>query len=102
MQLRHGDIFLVRVDRLPVGVRQVPRTEDSIVLAYGEATGHAHRLTGDVLEYVHEGTGRRYVSASSPAPLRHEEHGFLPVLPAVYEVRQQRTYQYGEERRVVD
>src|SRR3954469_16865394 len=44
-QARQGDIWLVRVDEaLPVGVIRVPREGGRVVLARGEATGHAHAV----------------------------------------------------------
>jgi hypothetical protein len=39
--LRQGDVLLVRVDALPEGVVRL-RRRSGIVLAEGEAAGHAH------------------------------------------------------------
>ncbi len=41
-QARQGDVFLERIDSVPVG-KEIPRdAQGRIVLAHGEATGHAH------------------------------------------------------------
>jgi hypothetical protein len=39
---RQGDVMLVPVKEIPDGLVEVPRENGRIVLAHGEATGHAH------------------------------------------------------------
>jgi hypothetical protein len=63
-QLRQGDILIERLDRLPDGLGTDDEPGDAaearvIVLATGEATGHAHRLEAPV--------GSRYRPASAAA-----------------------------------
>lgn len=45
--IRQGDVTLVRVDERPPFVREASRDKHGrVVLAYGEASGHAHALHG--------------------------------------------------------
>lgn len=39
---RQGDVAIRRVDSLPTGLKKVPRQSKRVVLASGNATGHAH------------------------------------------------------------
>ena len=76
-QLRQGDVLLVAVDTQPPK-NAVGKSE--VILAVGEITGHAHRLTASaVLEW--EEKGQRYVRVVGDAPgaLSHEEHDPTPV-----------------------
>lgn len=47
MMFRHGDVLLVQVPALPAGATKADKQGDGrtgVVLAYGEVTGHAHRI----------------------------------------------------------
>lgn len=67
-QIRQGDVQLQPVDSLPAGCTEVPADGNRIVLAYGQATGHAHAI------YDHM-TGPVSDAASNPggAAARAEE-----------------------------
>jgi hypothetical protein len=87
-QYRHGDLLIVPVDSIPQGAKQTKKTKDRI-LAYGEVTGHAHRLSdGLVLELE----GRTYFKTTVETTLSHEEHGPLKFKPGNYMVTHQREY----------
>ena len=92
--LRQGDILLVPVDRLPEDVA-VTSSGDRIVLAEGEATGHAHAVVSDSAELVESPDGTLYlvVAGESPSALVHEEHNPIPLTPGAYEVRRQREFE---------
>ena len=108
--LRQGDVLLIPVESVPVGegVRRtaVDRVDGRLVLAEGEATGHAHAIDGDgaALMRVRLDTGRRnwgrpviddlgtFLVVEEPELLRHEEHDPILVEPGIYEVRRQREY----------
>lgn len=89
-QVRQGDVFLERIDALPEGAEK-QKDKKRIVLAWGEATGHAHAISvkhatryqwkDDVLVEVHRDTH-----------LVHEEHGAIALAPGVYKKTQQRSY----------
>ena len=111
---RQGDVALVRIDRLPEGLK--PAIRDVIgryVLAYGESSGHAHairdahvtgfRMAGsEEVDYIE-------VGGAGPATLNHEyengklaEHHPLTAEPGFYQVVRQREYSPEAIKRVVD
>lgn len=104
--IRQGDILLAPVEGAdPPPSRTV---HQEVVLAEGEVTGHAHRLSGaEVLDWSID--GQRYVRVNGDAPgsLRHEDHDPVaaPVVPpnVTYRVIRQREWDLsGEWRPVVD
>jgi hypothetical protein len=106
MNLRQGDVLLVRVAGLPEGAA-TERSGGSIVLAEGEATGHAH-VVASPRASLHRVRGwdedERYlvVRALKPVQLRHEEHDILAIPPGVWKVRRQREYDPWREQWVED
>lgn len=78
-----GDVLLIaRAGATPVaGIRRV-LAETQIVLAEGEATGHAHRVVSPEAQLVEllDG-GPRMLVLQEPAALTHEEHAPIE-LPA--------------------
>lgn len=89
---RQGDVLVMAVTNLPPGIRRVPRDNGRIVLAYGEATGHAHAIEDlNVEGFMRNGTMFLRVTGE-PATLRHEEHAPIELGPGAYEVRRQREY----------
>jgi len=105
--IRQGDLLLVPVDGLPNGADRV--RSGRLVLAEGEATGHAH-VVDDERASLHRRRDRwspveLYLSVvgDDPVFLVHEEHDRLRVTPGVWEVRRQREYEpRGRSRRVSD
>lgn len=97
---RQGDVLLVRVAELPKGA--VPeKSDESIVLAYGEVTGHAHRIsTAGAVEYKWQDD--RLIEIRQPSDLTHEEHAPIHLVPGVYKLVQQREYTPERIRRVAD
>ena len=106
-QLRQGDVLLVPTDDdLPAEARPLSRTGGRVVLAEGEATGHAHAIRSSAATLV-AADGERYLRVAAPVTLDHEEHAALQVAPGVYRVVIQREYVPPEVspvafRRVVD
>lgn len=99
---RHGDLLLVRVDKRPAGAKQVGQaTPAGVVLAYGEATGHAHRIRGSHVLLWNAGE-RTYVTVDETVTLSHEEHSSIRLEPGCYEVIRQRQYAPDEIRHVTD
>lgn len=88
-QYRQGDILIEAVDALPEGARA---TEKNPVFAYGEVTGHCHRLDTDLFErWDHDGIA--YMKADVDAAIKHEEHGEIPLKSGVfYRVSRQRQF----------
>lgn len=96
--VRQGDVLLVPVERLPKRRHERVVEGPRIVLAEGEATGHAHVVLGNA-RLVHstrapsrKGVGRTHLVVEEPASLVHEEHYDIGLLPGIYEVRRQREY----------
>jgi hypothetical protein len=101
-QLRQGDILIERLERLPDGLGIGDAAEARVVvLAAGEATGHAHRLEVPA--------GCRFRPASeaeraadpllvgvamlpAPATVTHEEHAPLTLPPGTWRISRQRRY----------
>ncbi len=76
-QIRQGDVLLVATNQaMPKGL--TPKKQ--VILAEGELTGHAHRLTATAI-YEWEVDGQRYVWVEGKGTLSHEEHD--PVAAAV-------------------
>ena len=42
--IRQGDVLIVPVEEIPATVEAVERENGCIILAHGEATGHAHKI----------------------------------------------------------
>ena len=102
--IRQGDLLLVPVDALPG--RTWNRTDGRrIVLAEGEATGHAHVIDDVRAELRDEGwSGRRFIVVEEDATvsLEHDEHDTLTVSAGIYEIRIQREYTPRGFRQVRD
>lgn len=106
-QVRQGDVLLVPVDPEAAGsARPLPRTGGRVVLAEGEATGHAHAIRGAGATLLADDE-QRFLRVTAPVTLDHEEHAPVPVGPGTYRVVIQREYVPPEIepaafRRVVD
>jgi len=87
---RHGDVLVGSVDKLPQGAK--PR--DGVTLAYGEVTGHSHRIAdpNTAETFVHDGTIYLRVKTAT-ADLIHEEHNTITLPKGVYRVWIQREYE---------
>lgn len=112
LPIRQGDVLLIPTDEaIPAGARCVKRERGRLVLAHGEATGHAHAIADPDVELYREpgttGIGDEVdrwlkVQRADGATLRHEEHApiFLPA--GTYKVRRQREYSPEAIRQVAD
>ena len=102
--IRQGDLLLVPVNALPE--RTWNRSNGRrIVLAKGEATGHAHVIDDARVELRDSGWGGpRFIVVEEGATvsLEHDEHDTLPVSAGVYEIRVQREYTPRGFRQVRD
>jgi hypothetical protein len=102
--LRQGDVLLVPVDEIPKGLETVPREGGRLVLAHGEATGHAHVIEGEATFLAEdlEELEQRFLAVEEEAELVHDQHATITVPPGKYEVRRQREYQPEAPIRVSD
>lgn len=105
---RQGDVMFIPTDSIPEGGRK----RANGTAAYGEVTGHSHRLAdlamgGDVLEcgndlFVHVSENGISISGDPGATFVHEEHGPISLPPGKYEIRIQKEYSPEAIRDVVD
>ena len=119
---RQGDVLLTAVPKLPLGAKELQRDEHNrIVLAYGEATGHAHAIReSNVMAFQVETAEDAalaglpkvdyiLVGGSTKATVQHEyvdgrkaEHDSILLDPGVYQVAAQVEYTPSALMRVSD
>ena len=101
---RQGDVLVIATPGiLPSDARARPREQGRVVLAHGEATGHAHAISADVATLYDARDGKVYLQVTDiPVALLHEEHAPVEVPPGLWEVRRQREYSPAEIRTVMD
>ena len=105
--IRQGDVLLIPTCEQPDadGYTEVPRDDGRIVLAHGEATGHAHAIYDDGVRLYQNKTNaddRILKVEGNVCYLRHEEHTKQALNPGNYRVVIQREYSPQEIRRVID
>lgn len=96
MHYRHGDVQLIKVDNLPTEAKKLKRKE----LAFGEVTGHAHRI--DVGEIFETKNGELYLKVDKLTKVSHEEHKTKVVDPGYYKINIKRQYTPEGWERVAD
>lgn len=96
---RHGDVIIEPADdAVKAGAKVGRDAQGDVVLAQGEATGHAHRIRArgaELFELVGGGSndnGARLLVVTRPVCLRHEEHSRIKLPPGRYKVRVKRQY----------
>lgn len=100
---RHGDVVIKEVEKLPRGLK---KKADNIV-AYGEATGHNHKLVelelGDLSVYQSK-EGKIYFEATKPVQLKHQEHKTITIDPGsfIIEIERERDPFLEQIKQVVD
>jgi hypothetical protein len=104
---RQGDVLLIPIsgELMPAGARPVPRdARGRLLLALGEATGHAHAVAARDAELLADpdDVDRRFLRIVSTGLLTHEEHHAIPLPPGLYRVVSQREYLPDAVRRVAD
>ena len=110
---QHGDVCLVE-EQVPViedrnRIETPQRTDDGrLILALGEATGHAHILGGEGVNLV-ESTGGLVLEITQPVELTHEkngrltgEHRTLTIPPGRYIPLRQHVYDWLEGWRAIE
>lgn len=96
---RHGDVLIAAVGAVPPGAR--PRA--GATLAWGELTGHSHRVAAPGTAELWELNGVLYLKVvADTATVVHEEHRPITLPRGVYRVWMQREYTPQAIRRIVD
>ena len=104
---RQGDVLVIAIaeDQVPAGLVRAPSDRRGrMVLAWGEATGHAHVLSGSEVRLLcpPDDPNRLYITIHGYGRLTHEEHGPIPLPAGSYRVIRQREYIPGSVRPVSD
>ena len=100
--IRQGDVLLVKVNSIPQSAVRSTETGD-VILAYGEVTGHAHRIKESTKVQVWNAGAERFIRAMETVSVTHEEHTAVVLEKGatyrqIYQVEER-----GEEvRRVAD
>lgn len=101
---RQGDVLVHEVAEIPAGLQTVPKDNGRVILAYGEVTGHAHAVQGDV-EFLAADLAEleeRFLRVEAEAQVVHEEHDTITLPPGNYRVTRQREYTPEAIRPVAD
>lgn len=101
---RQGDVLLFKMAALPKGAVEVTPKKGDVILAFGEVTGHAHRIkraekpSARVFDFGAE----RYIQIVEKTALTHEEHSPVFLDKGVYRQAFQHEEKRAEIRRVAD
>ena len=96
---RQGDLLFVKCEAVPDGAKQ---QVDGIV-AYGEVTGHKHRIRPGVEAVLMLLAGVSYIRVlKKEAPIDHEEHDTITLPIGDWIVKRQREYTPNGFRQVAD
>lgn len=108
-QIRQGDVLLLPITKLSeasrLRLRVTGTKEDNphAILAFGEATGHMHRVAEPDKVSLWRSDGRRFLQVDQPTSLVHEEHHPVALPFGLFEVLAQREYDpLLHSRRVLD
>ncbi|BCY11150.1 hypothetical protein [Actinoplanes sp. L3-i22] len=103
---RQGDVLIIPVARgeLPACAPLPRDRRGRMVLARGEATGHAHVVGGPGVQLLADLDDPELMFLAVPqhARVSHEEHGPIPLPSGDYRVVRQREYVPGSFRPVAD
>lgn len=101
---RHGDVDIIAISK-PSNLKEVEFTGE-YVLAYGEVTGHTHRLVAikDAVKMYKNEQGELILEVLGEAMLKHEEHKQIDLTPGWYKVGNEREYDWWSlsTRKVID
>ena len=96
---RHGDVMIASTESIP----EEAKKRNDLVLAYGEITGHAHRVESDSHAELYELEDLLFLEVfDSTARVVHEEHNTIELKPGRYRVWRQREYDPNEWERTVE
>lgn len=100
--VRQGDVLVIETDQIPIDAKEVIDGE-RIVLAHGEATGHAHAIyeEGATMLRAPENKGT-FLKLIKTVALSHEEHTKIPLDGGIKRVIRQTEYTPEELRYVAD
>jgi hypothetical protein len=102
-QARQGDVLITPVGEVPAGAIVEKREGGRVIIAHGEATGHAHAFGARLVQSFRHEEGRYLrVGGNVAVVLKHEEHTHIRVPPGKYRIIRQRQHQRGAIAVVAD
>ena len=109
LMFRQGDVLLVAIAAIPPEAA-AHQSQERIVLAYGEVTGHAHAIAVEEAQEfrtktpvpVFDWQAERFLQVEVKALLKHEEHSTIKIPAGRYAVVRQREYSPAALRMVSD
>lgn len=99
--VRQGDVALVPVASIPKGAKDITPKKGDVVLKFGEATGHAHRIDERVKVRVWDAGAERFLQVLEVVSLKHEEHAEIVIAPGIYHIPDQVEWTDENEPRIV-
>ena len=94
MLYQQGDVLIEGIVDIPKEAKRLMET--CIVLAEGEATGHAHVITDKLAKAFCVGDAL-FLELSKDTEVKHEEHGTVTLSPGKYKVGIVREYDHFAE-----
>lgn len=85
IQLQQGDVCFERAS-LPRGAKRVEQEGRRVIVAEGEATGHAHAIPKAEHIALYEHNGTLYLDLAKEGTVVHEEHKPITLPPGTYEI----------------
>lgn len=85
---RQGDILFIREDNHPELVKDIT----NMVVAYGEVTGHHHKVVGDEAIVGLDKNNVMWIVTPHGAEVIHEEHNTVPLEEGTWRVVNQTQY----------
>lgn len=88
---RQGDVLLIKAKAIPAEAKAQPRP----ILAYGEVTGHHHRIANATSatffrpDDMPAGSVGGWLEVRETADLVHEEHSTITLPPGLYRLARQ-------------
>jgi len=96
--LQQGDVLIESIDSIPKKALKKEAGKKGFILAEGETTGHAHRISADTdVELFQTEIDKiisMYLDVKEPATITHEEHKHFVIPPGKYTIRQVREYDH--------
>jgi hypothetical protein len=99
MLSRQADVLIESIEAIPPHADLRARPP---ILAYGEATGHSHRVEAPEKAQVWVLYGQLYLKLLGDATIVHDEHGPITLPAGTYRVWQQREYTPRDIRTIRD
>jgi hypothetical protein len=104
-QYRQGDLLVERVPSKKVSGKDASEN-GRLILAHGEATGHAHEVISDSATLIRKedekAVGDLLLSVRSDAEIVHQEHAPISLMRGSYRITRQMEYSPKAPQRVAD